>query len=78
MASCLYSLATNHNVQEKLRKEVQDAVGKESRVTPEHVQNMHYLRDCIKETQRLEILYEATTNFVPGISNIILVYSYIN
>ena len=52
MAGCLYSLATNPDVQEKLRREVQDVVGKEAVVTPQHVQDMHYLRDTIKETMR--------------------------
>ena len=52
MASCLYSLATNPEVQEKLRREVQDVVGKEEVVTPQHIQDMHYLRDTIKETMR--------------------------
>ena len=52
MAACLYLLATNPEVQEKLRSEVQDVVGKEAVVTPQHVQDMHYLRDTIKETMR--------------------------
>jgi len=54
MASCLYELAINPHVQEKLRREVQDVVGDAVRVTPEHIQNLHYLRDCVKETQRSE------------------------
>ena len=52
MAGCLYSLATNPDVQEKLRREVQDVVGKDEEVTPQHIQEMHYLRDTIKETMR--------------------------
>ncbi len=55
MSSCLYELAINPDVQEKLRREVHDVVGTEVRVTPEHIQNLHYLRDCIKETQRSEV-----------------------
>ena len=60
VASCLYCLATNTEVQEKLRNEVQEVVGKEQMVTSEHVQNMHYLRDCIKETTRLNMVYLIT------------------
>ena len=52
MAACLYSLGTHAEVQEKLRREVQDVVGEEELVTPQHIQNMHYLRDVIKETMR--------------------------
>ena len=55
MAACLYSLATNPEVQEKLRREVQDVVGEEEVVTPQHIQDMHYLRDTIKETMRWEL-----------------------
>ena len=60
VASCLYCLATNTEVQEKLRNEVREVVGKEQMVTSEHVQNMHYLRDCIKETMRLNMVYLIT------------------
>ena len=52
MAACLYSLATNPDVQERLREEVRRVVGEEKVVTPQHVQDMHYLRDTIKETMR--------------------------
>ncbi len=58
MAGCLYSLSTHPQVQEKLRREVQDVVGKEAVVTPQHIQNMHYLRDVIKETMRY-VLYRS-------------------
>ncbi len=52
MAACFYSLATNPDVQEKLRAEVQRVVGEDAVITPQHIQNMHFLRDTIKETMR--------------------------
>lgn len=52
MASCFYSLASNPEVQERLREEVQRVVGGDQVVTPQHIQDMHYLRDTIKETLR--------------------------
>ncbi len=52
MGACLYCLANNVEVQEKLRDEVRKVVGEESVVTPTHIQDMPYLRDCIKESQR--------------------------
>ena len=55
MAGCLYCMANNPDVQDKLREEVQRVVGDDEVVTPQHIQEMHYLRDCIKETQRLAI-----------------------
>lgn len=48
----LYCLATNPDAQEKLRNEVQQAVGDSEIVTPEHVGRMPYLRSVVKETQR--------------------------
>ena len=39
-------------MQEKLRREVQSVVGSEEIVTPSHISNMPYLRNCIKETLR--------------------------
>ena len=53
-AGCLYSLANNPDVQEKLREEVQRVVGEDAVVTPQHIQDMHYLRDTIKESMRSE------------------------
>ena len=52
MSGCLYSLATNPDVQERLREEVRGVLGEEELVTPQHIQDMHYLRDTIKETMR--------------------------
>jgi cytochrome P450 len=52
MTSCFYSLGANPEVQEKLRGEVQKVVGQETVVTPQHIQDMHYLRNTIKETMR--------------------------
>lgn len=48
----LYSLATNPDVQNKLRDEIQQAVGPDNIVTPTHINQMPYLRDCIREAQR--------------------------
>ena len=53
MAACLYCLANNPDVQDKLKEEVQRVVGDDEIVTPQHIQEMHYLRDCIKETSRM-------------------------
>lgn len=53
LAWTLYSLGCNPEVQEKLRGEVQSVVGSDSTVTPEHIQRMPYIKDCIKETMRL-------------------------
>lgn len=52
MTSCAYLLATNPEVQERLREEVWNVVGPDQLVTPDHIQAMHYLRDTIKETTR--------------------------
>ena len=49
MSGCLYSLATNPDVQERLREEVRGVLGEEELVTPQRIQDMHYLRDTIKE-----------------------------
>ena len=48
----LYCLATNPEAQEKLRSEVQQTVGDNEIVTPEHVGRMPYLRNIVRETQR--------------------------
>jgi cytochrome P450 len=48
----LYCLATNPGVQEKLRREVEEIVGSDELVTPQHIARMPYLHDCIRETQR--------------------------
>ena len=52
MGGCFYSLGRNPDVQERLRAEVQRVVGEDAVVTPQHIQDMHYLRDTIKETMR--------------------------
>ena len=52
MTACLYSMANNPDVQNKLREEVQRVVGSDEVVTPQHIREMNYLRDCIKEVQR--------------------------
>ena len=52
MGGCFYSLGRNPDVQERLREEVRRVVGEDAVVTPQHIQDMHYLRDTIKETMR--------------------------
>ena len=52
LAWCLYNLARNPEVQEKLRSEVQSVVGSDEMVTPAHIHRMPYLRDCFKESHR--------------------------
>ena len=54
LAWCLYNLARNPEVQEKLRSEVQSIVGSDEMVTPAHIHRMPYLRDCFKESLRWE------------------------
>ena len=49
---CLYCLATNPEVQVKLRDEVMQVVGDNEIVTLAHIHSMPYLRNCIKETLR--------------------------
>ena len=48
----LYCLATNPVVQERLWSEVEEVVGTDKLVTPQHIARMLYLHNCIKETQR--------------------------
>ena len=56
MGWTLYFLARNPEVQEKLRSEVQSVVGTEEVVTPIHINKMPYLRNCIKETLRYDVV----------------------
>ena len=48
----LYCLATNPEVQEKLRSIVREVVESDELITPEHIARMPYLHDCVRETQR--------------------------
>ena len=48
----LYCLANHPDVQEKLNREVDEVVGSDELVTPQHIARMPYLHDCIRETQR--------------------------
>ena len=49
---CLYNLATNPEVQIKLRNEIMKVVGDNEIVTPAYIHSMPYLRNCVKETLR--------------------------
>ena len=50
----MYFLATNPEKQEKLRKEILSVVGpKGSQITPAALNEMHYLKACVKESLRL-------------------------
>lgn len=62
-AWALYLLATNPDVQERLRSEVQKVVGSEDTVTLDHISKMPFLRDTVKETlrQSLHQLYHFIT-----------------
>ncbi|XP_050397894.2 1,25-dihydroxyvitamin D(3) 24-hydroxylase, mitochondrial [Patella vulgata] len=48
-----YNMATNKDKQEKLYKEIQNALGPQNDVTPEALAKMQYLRACVKESFRL-------------------------
>ncbi len=52
----LYSLASNSEVQEKLRDEIHRVVGSDRIVTPAHINQMSYLRNILRETQRCVVL----------------------
>ena len=63
LAWVLYNLANNPEIQEKLHSEVQSTVGSSDTVTPTHISNMPYLRDCIKETLRYIPIESVTSGF---------------
>ena len=57
----MYKLATNPDVQERLRSEVQEVVGSADIVTPDHIAKMPYLKNTIKETLRsVKLIYQYT------------------
>ena len=57
----LYFLAKNPDKQEKLRQEIISVVGpKGSKLTPEALRQLSYIRACTKESLR----YEAVTFFI--------------
>jgi cytochrome P450 len=51
----LYCLATNPGVQEKLRRVVEEVVGSDELVTPQHIARVPFINDCIRESQRYNI-----------------------
>ncbi|CAG9768820.1 unnamed protein product [Ceutorhynchus assimilis] len=55
LIACLYYLAKNQNIQEKVYQEIQDATsnGTCNNITVEHINKMHYLGQCVKETLRI-------------------------
>ncbi len=57
----LYSLARNSEVQEKLRDEIHRVVGSDRIVTPAHINQMSYLRNTLRETQRYAQCLTLTT-----------------
>jgi cytochrome P450 len=52
----LYNIATNPDIQVNLRKEINEVVGDSEVVTPEHINKLTLLRNCVKETLRYEIV----------------------
>ena len=54
MGWTLYFLAKNPEVQAKLRRQIQSVVGDDRVVTPAHISEMPYLRNCVKETLRCD------------------------
>jgi cytochrome P450 family 27 subfamily C len=52
----LYALATNTEVQSKLREEVNRVTKDDNVITPEHIHNMPYLRHTIREAQRFWVV----------------------
>ncbi|XP_011405733.1 PREDICTED: cytochrome P450 27C1-like [Amphimedon queenslandica] len=49
----LHNLATNIDIQERVREELHSVMGSDNLVTPEHIQKMTILRNCVKESLRL-------------------------
>ncbi|KAH9509905.1 hypothetical protein Btru_044589 [Bulinus truncatus] len=53
LAALFYNLARNPDKQEKLASEVRRFIGRTGEVTPEILNQMHYLKACLKESFRL-------------------------
>ncbi|KAK6737263.1 hypothetical protein RB195_019762 [Necator americanus] len=49
----LFNIASNPNVQDELRQEVNSVVDRAGDITPTHLSKLSFLRACIKETFRL-------------------------
>ena len=52
MLYVLHELAKNPDVQAQLAREVTGVLGSSPVVTEEHIQHLHYLKGCIKESLR--------------------------
>lgn len=48
-----YNLAKNPHVQDKIYEEIQSVMGREEEITPDHLHQFRYLKDCLKESLRL-------------------------
>ncbi|XP_011292420.3 probable cytochrome P450 12c1, mitochondrial [Musca domestica] len=53
MSAALLCIATNPEKQERLRKEILTAIGRNEAFSMENMKNLPYLRACIKESMRL-------------------------
>jgi len=62
--TAIYYLATNPDKQERLRQEIdRELETKDTRLTAQKLQNMRYLRACIKESMRyVQEVSSPTTN----------------
>jgi cytochrome P450 len=60
-AFLLYNLAKNPEVQEKLYKEIKEVVGDCKEVTDSMIEQMKYLKACIKESLRINPTVNGTT-----------------
>nr|ADY68485.1 cytochrome P450 [Aedes albopictus]AEF79989.1 cytochrome P450 [Aedes albopictus] len=74
MSFCLYELAENQDLQEKVRKDVLDTLKKHGSLSYEPIHEMKYLENCINETLRKHppasnIFRTATQDYIaPGTS----------
>jgi cytochrome P450 len=71
----LYCVATHPDIQVRLREEITSVVGDSVNVTPEHIHRLTLLKNCIKESQRLEMILSSFDSW--GLKLAFLSYTYI-